>query len=273
MKNIGVNINSTKFIDDKVIDEIILIVNKHIKGANIKIFKDTIGLNDISSSELDILMVLGGDGTMLRAARTIAKFGVPILGINMGHLGFLTGAETSDIERVIQSLSEGKYNIEDRMMIEGQIIGDEDSKELHSLNDIVISRGTLSRISNYEVYIDNVFYTSFNSDGLIISTPTGSTAYALSAGGPLLYPTLDVISLTPICPHSMHSRSIIIEGNSEVFIKIDKKNSSVFLTLDGQETVNLQDSEAVLIKKYDYKCKLIKINGYNYFEVLRKKIF
>lgn len=273
MKNIGININSSKFINNKVIDDIIFKINKYIKEANIKIFKDSIGLNEITSSKLDILIVLGGDGTMLRAARTIAKFGVPILGINMGHLGFLTGSEVSDIESVLQSLSEGKYNIEERIMLEGKITGNNDSNNLCCLNDIVISRGTLSRILNYDVYVDNALYTSFNSDGLIISTPTGSTAYALSAGGPLLYPTLDVISLTPICPHSMNSRSIIIDGKSEVFIKIDKKNASVYLTLDGQESINLQDSQAILIKKYDYKCKLIKINGYNYFDVLRRKLF
>ena len=273
MKNIGVNINSSKFIEDKVIDEIVLKVNKYINGANIRIFKDTIGLDNLNSQELDLLIVLGGDGTMLRAARVIAKLGVPILGINMGHLGFLTGAEISDFERAIKSLSEGNYSIEERMMLEGSIIEENSCKKLHCLNDIVISRGTLSRIVNYEVYIDNVLYTCFNSDGLIISTPTGSTAYALSAGGPLLYPTLDVISLTPICPHSMHSRSIILEGNSEILIKVDRKNESVYLTLDGQEAENLQTSEKILIKKYNYKCKLIKINGKNYFEVLRKKIF
>lgn len=273
MKNIGVNINSSKFIDGKVVDEIVLKVNKYIKGANVRIFKDTVGLNNISSSELDMLIVLGGDGTMLRTARVIAKLGIPILGINMGNLGFLTGAEVLDFERAIKSLSQGEYSIEERMMLEGAIIEENSCKKLHCLNDVVISRGTLSRILNYEVYIDNVLYTCFNSDGLIISTPTGSTAYALSAGGPLLYPTLDVISLTPICPHSMHSRSIIIEGNSEILIKVDKRNESVYLTLDGQEALNLQVAEEVLIKKYSYKCKLIKINGYNYFEVLRKKIF
>lgn len=273
MKNIGVNINSSKYIDDVVVDEIISKVKKHLNGAIIRIFKDSIGLSDVEPQELDMVLVLGGDGTMLRTARNVASLGIPILGINMGHLGFLTGTEISDFEDAIYNLSKGNYNIEERIMLEGEISGGEDKKKLYCLNDIVISRGTLSRILNYDVYIDNMLYTSFNSDGLIISTPTGSTAYALSAGGPLLYPTLDVISLTPICPHSMHSRSIIIDGSSEVLIKIDKHNQSVYLALDGQEAVNLAVSESVLIKRYIHKCKLIKIKGYNYFDILRKKIF
>ncbi|MGY0375234.1 NAD(+)/NADH kinase [Clostridium sp. JNZ J1-5] len=273
MKNIGVNINSSKFIDEKTINEIIYKIEKYIAGANIKIFKDTMGLEDDGTNQLDMVIVLGGDGTILRTARTVSKFKVPILGINMGNLGFLTGIEILELEDAIEKLSKGEYYIEDRMMLECGFTNGNLQKKYNCLNDIVISKGTLSRILKYEVYIDGNLYTVFNSDGIIISTPTGSTAYALSAGGPIIYPTLDVISLTPICPHALHSRSIILESDSEIVIKVEKKSESVFLTLDGQQSVNLESCDKVIVKKCNFKCKLIKINGYNYFEVLRRKIF
>lgn len=273
MKKIGLNINSSKFIGEKVIEEIINRITQYIKGVEVKVYRDSIGLEKIKFEELDMIVVLGGDGTILRTARTIAGFEVPILGINMGRLGFLTAAEILELEKAIESISKGKYIVENRMMLECEVNNEGNIKTYNSLNDIVISKGTLSRILNYEIYIDNKFYTSFNSDGVIISTPTGSTAYALSAGGPIVYPTLDVISLIPICPHSMQMRSIILESNSEISIIINSKNERVFLTVDGQEAIDLEKCKKVIVKKYDFKCKLVRINGYNYFEVLRKKIF
>ncbi|MCY6370307.1 NAD(+)/NADH kinase [Clostridium ganghwense] len=273
MINIGVNINSSKFIDEKVINNIIGKIKKYIKDANIKIYNDSIGLENVEKEELDIIIALGGDGTILRTARAISFCEVPILGINMGNLGFLTAVESLEFETAIKKLSEGKYNIEDRMMLQCEIINEKDKKKFNSLNDVVISKGTLSRIFKYDIFIDDKFYTSFKADGMIISTPTGSTAYALSAGGPIIYPTLDVMLLTPICPHSMQMRSIILESNSEISIKIYRNNESVFLTVDGQQSIDLEKFEKVIIKKCNIKCKLIKIDGYDYFEVLRKKIF
>lgn len=273
MKKIGVNINGSKFIDEKIIEQIISKIKKYINGADIKIYKDTLGLETPETSDLDMVVVLGGDGTILRTARTVSKYNVPILGINMGNLGFLAGVEILELEEAFQKLSKGEYKIEDRMMLECQLINENLQKSYNCLNDIVISKGALSRILKYEVYIDGNFYTSFNSDGIIISTPTGSTAYALSAGGPIIYPTLEIITLTPICPHSLHSRSIMLESNSEICIKVDTKNERFFLTLDGQESAKLQTCEKIVVKKCDYSCKLIKVHGYNYFHVLRKKIF
>ncbi|KOA20933.1 NAD kinase [Clostridium homopropionicum DSM 5847] len=273
MKNIGVNINSSKFIDEKVINEIIEKISKYFNKAKIKIFMDTIGLEEETTKNLDMVIVLGGDGTILRTARIISKFNVPILGINMGNLGFLASVEILELEEAFEKLSKGEYKVEDRMMLQCEVFSEDSQKTYNCLNDIVISKGALSRILKYDVYIDGEFYTSFKSDGIIISTPTGSTAYALSAGGPIIYPTLEIMSLTPICPHSLHSRSIILESNSEICIKVDSKNERFFLTLDGQESVKPEQCEMIMVKKYDCKCKLIKINGYNYFQVLHKKIF
>ncbi|WMJ81868.1 NAD(+)/NADH kinase [Clostridium sp. MB40-C1] len=273
MKNIGLNINSSKFIDKKVIEDVIYKLKKYIKGSNIKIYYDSKGLQNIESEDLDVIISLGGDGTILRTARVVAKYEIPILGINMGNLGFLTGVESLELEEAILKLSEGRYNIEERMMLQCQVENGKEIESYISLNDIVISKGALSRIFKYEIFIDDNFYTSFKADGIIISTPTGSTAYSLSAGGPVAYPTLDVILLTPICPHSMQMRSIILESNSKINIQIQQKNERIFLTVDGQESINLKDCNDILIEKYNKKCKLIKLDGYNYFDVLRKKIF
>lgn len=273
MKSIGVNINTSKSIDNEAIDRIISIIKRYIQDAEVKVYRDSIGLQNINFDDLDMIIVLGGDGTILRTARAIAKFQVPILGINMGHLGFLTAVEILEIERAIKSISQGEYTIEDRMMLQCEMENKSSLNVYNCLNDIVISKGALARMLNYEIYIDNKFYTSFKSDGIIISTPTGSTAYALSAGGPIIYPTLNVISIIPICPHSMQVRSIILHENSEISVIINNKNERVYLTLDGQEAMDLEQCNKVIVKKYDFKCRLIQISGYNYFEVLRKKLF
>lgn len=269
MKNIGLNINSSKFIDDTIVENIIKKICKYINGANVTIYKDSEGLDLDSTYNLDVIIVLGGDGTILRTARAVSQYGVPIFGINMGNLGFLTAIEILEFEDAIKKLSSHDYMIEDRMMLQCNV----NNEKYISLNDIVISRGTLSRILNYEVFIDDKLYTSFNSDGVIISTPTGSTGYALSAGGPIIYPTLEIMSVIPICPHSMKNRSIMIESGSKIDIKIDHKKENVFLTLDGQEAIELDKFKEIQIKKCSFKCKLIKIQGYDYFDVLRKKIF
>lgn len=273
MKNIGLNINSSKIINEEIIIHIIDTINKYISGANIKVYRDCIGLEAIKTNELDMLIVLGGDGTILGTSRIVSKFNVPIFGINMGHLGFLTSIEILELEKAIKEISKGRYNIQDRLMLKCEMNDENCCIEYNALNEIVISRGILSRVLSYEIYIDDKFYTSFKSDGVIISTPTGSTAYALSAGGPIIYPTLDVISIIPICPHSMQSRSMIVDSNSKIDIVLDKEKENVFLTLDGQQAVELRKSPKVTVKKYEFKCKLMSLNKYNHFEVLRKKIF
>lgn len=273
MKKIGLNINSSKLIKKEIIDKLIFSIKRYIKDSSVSIYYDSIGLHKLKNKEIDIVIALGGDGTILSTARAVMKHQIPILGINMGSLGFLTGVESLEFEAAIKKLSEGKYNIEERMMLKCSIMSNGNKNFYNSLNDIVISKGTLSRIFKYNIFIDGNFYTSFKADGIIISTPTGSTAYSLSAGGPIVYPTLDVMLLTPICPHSMQMRSIILEGNSNVNVQICKKNESIFLTVDGQKSIDLRYCEDILIKRNDVKCKLIKIDGYDYFKVLRNKIF
>lgn len=271
MKNIGININSSKDLDGKILDNITKTIYNTIKEAKLFFFKDAIDLNK-SDIKLDLVISLGGDGTMLRAARELAAKGTPILGVNIGNLGFLTEVESTEFPSAIKALKEGDYFIENRMMLSCEISNDYERKTFLALNDIVLAKGTLSRIVKYDINIDNKFYTTFISDGVIVSTPTGSTAYSLSAGGPLIYPTLNLISITPICPHSLGVRTTVIDSNSKILINRKKQREKVFLTVDGQEAVELNEIDKVEITMSNLKCRLVKLNNYDYFTILRKKI-
>ena len=272
MKNIGINVNSTKDKDDSILKSIIEIIKITFPSSNIKTYKDAIGLEDEKSRALDIVVTLGGDGTILRCARAVAKFSIPILGVNIGNLGFLAGVECNNFKEAIEKINAGNYNIDERAMLKCIVGKKEDNIELNSLNDIVISKGTLSRIVKYNISVDNVFYTSFSADGMIIATPTGSTAYSLSAGGPILHPNLSLMEITAICPHTPGMRSLVVDAKSKVDVVIERGNESVFLTVDGQESIELDEITNVSISKSDYNCKVIRIEDYDYFDILRKKI-
>lgn len=272
MRNIGVNINTSKDVDGQILKEATENIYNTIRDVNIKTFRDAVGLNSIENRDLDFVISLGGDGTMLRTARELCTYGIPVLGVNIGHLGFLTEVGCSEFKAAIKSISEGKYFIEKRTMLESTIKSDKSLNSYAALNDIVISKGTLARMVKYDIEIDGKFYNSFTADGVIISTPTGSTAYSLSAGGPLIYPTLDLISITPICPHSLGVRTIVLDSKSKVNVKINKNYESVFLTLDGQKALELGEEDIVSVSKASCDCNLIRLEEYDYFKILRKKI-
>ncbi|KYH35702.1 NAD kinase [Clostridium tepidiprofundi DSM 19306] len=276
MRKIGISVNTTKDTQGKVLEYVIKCIKNNIKNSYIEVFEDGI-IKQEDIVELEMLIVLGGDGTILRASRAIGDIDIPILGVNIGHLGFLASVEITEFEYAIEKIVNGKYYIEDRMMLKCNICKyGKVRKELKfaALNDIVITKGTLSRIVEFDIEINNSFYTNFNSDGVIISTPTGSTAYSLSAGGPLIYPTLNVISITPICPHTLAMRTLIVDEKSNIRVKVNgtNNNNDVFLTIDGQEVIRFEDGYEVNIEVNDKKCRLIKLEGYNYFNILRNKI-
>lgn len=272
MDKIGINVNTCKDKDGKILNYIKDVINKHMKDIEYKIFNDSIGLNEKNVKELDMIIVLGGDGTILRTARAIGNFELPLLGVNIGNLGFLASVEISEFEEAIVKMVENKYFVEKRTMLKCGIQSENITKSYESLNDIVVSKGALSRIVEFDIEIDNNFYTNFTADGIIISTPTGSTAYSLSAGGPIICPTLDLVSITPICPHTLEMRTIIIDPKSEIKIKINSGKESVFLTLDGQEAVCLNKNETIFVGAAENKCNLVKLDDYNYFNILRNKI-
>lgn len=272
MKNIGININTNKDINGEILKSVSDIIYNEFKGCNLETFKDNSRITEDRISNLDMLIVLGGDGTILSTARRLKENQIPIFGVNIGNLGFLTAVDNSNFKEAASKLALGKYKVEDRTMLQCTIVRDGDETIYNSLNDIVISKGTLSRIIQYGIEIDGKFYTEFMADGVIVSTPTGSTAYSLSAGGPIIYPELDVISITPICPHSLGIRTTVLDSKNVISIRINDQQGKVILTVDGQEATEVNSNDNISISTSPWKCKLIRLEDYNYFDVLREKI-
>ena len=272
MRNIGININTEKANNSNILSSIENSIKNRVIEPNIKVFKDTLGMDENSIKDLDFMISLGGDGTLLGTAREVSRYGIPLFGVNIGNLGFLTEVESSDFDDAISSISNGSYKIEERIMLECTIENSKSKKKYICLNDAVLSKGTLARMAKYDIYIDEKFYSSFTADGVIVSTPTGSTAYSLSAGGPIMYPNLKLMSITPICPHSLGVRTIVIDGNSKVDINIKKRYESIFLTVDGQQSLEIMEDDKITVSMSSWKCKLIKLQNYDYFNILRRKI-
>ncbi|MCD4717808.1 MAG: NAD(+) kinase, partial [Desulfobacterales bacterium] len=202
------------------------------------------------------------------------RYGVPILGVNLGGLGFLTGITLERLYPVIEMMIEGRLELETRIMIESKVLrAGEEACRFQVLNDVVINKGTLARIIDLDVMINEEFLTTFRADGLIISTATGSTAYNLSAGGPILYPTMETLILTPICPFALTNRPIIIPDSAIIQIKMGKESEeTVLLTFDGQVGFDLHYGDEVIIYKSQEKIKLLSPKDHSYFEVLRTKL-
>ena len=225
-------------------------------------------------STVDFVVVLGGDGTLLGAARRVAKYGVPILGVNLGGLGFLTEIPIKRVFAVIEMMLKGELETEKRLMLETSVLREgEEVCRFVVLNDVVINKGPLARIIDLDVYINDGFLTTYRADGLIVSTPTGSTAYNLSAGGPVLYPTLESFILTPICPFALTNRPIIIPESHVISIRLTKDSEEqVSLTFDGQLGFQFLYGDVVKVFTSDKKIELIKSPDQSYFEILREKL-
>ncbi|MCK8826618.1 NAD(+)/NADH kinase [Natroniella acetigena] len=222
---------------------------------------------------VDVIIVFGGDGTFLKAARTFAKSLVPILGINLGNLGFLTDIELDKLEQGLEKLLIGNYSIEERVMLEGRLIReDEEINQVVAINDLVITKGSFSRIINLKTFIDGEYLATYPGDGLIIGSPTGSTAYSLSAGGPIINPKMKSLIITPICPHTLHSRSIITTEDEKIVVEVDADHSNIMLTVDGQDSLQLLSGDIVEFQKSELVSRLIKLEGYNFYKVLRNRL-
>lgn len=222
---------------------------------------------------VDLIMVLGGDGTMIATARMIGDAEVPVLGVNYGGLGYLAEFRIEEIYTALESILDGNYRLDKRVMLAVELLRDGEQVTRNSvLNDVVINKSALARIIEIETYLNNQFVNSFRADGLIVSTPTGSTAYNLSAGGPIIFPSMNAIVVTPICPFTLSNRPIVVPDSAliELCLKTDKEE--VALTLDGQVGFPLQVEDRVVIKKSDTTFNLIQPMNRNYFEVLRTKL-
>lgn len=240
---------------------------------NIEVLLDSIsaralGLRGIDFEDLckyvDFIVALGGDGTLISVSRRAYKFDKPVLGINLGNLGFLTDINPDNVEEFLKKFLKGEYRIDERMVIE--IIYN--NKSLYAFNDVVISKDVISSMINIQIDTNESFLNTYRGDGLIISTPTGSTAYNLSAGGPVVYPLTESFIITPICPHSLTQRPLVLPSNFE--LKATVKENFAKLILDGQEIYDLNDK--ILIKKAKKPAKLIHRIERNYFDVLREKL-
>ncbi|RCX16809.1 NAD+ kinase [Anaerobacterium chartisolvens] len=231
--------------------------------------------DDVIFNQSDIIICLGGDGTFLKVARRAYLKGIPILGINLGSLGFLTEVEKCEIHNAADLIMDGKYDIEDRMMLEATIWdGDKMIARDFALNDIVISRGALSRILHLRTYINDDFVDSFPGDGLIVSSPTGSTAYSLSVGGPIVEPDIDLIIVSPICPHILYSRSFITAGSRVVKVVVEENyGHDAMVTVDGQMGYEIRGGFRIEVRKAEHSVKLAKITSRNFFNILRTKIY
>jgi len=224
-------------------------------------------------SLVDMVIVFGGDGTMLGVTRLIGDRGVPILGVNLGGLGFITEVNRDELFDVIDEMLSGNCSIEERIMLTARVNRNgKAAADFTVLNDVVINKGALARIIELETFIGSNYVTTFKADGLIIATPTGSTAYSLAAGGPILYPTLNSIVLTPICPHTLTNRPIVLPDNVTVLVTLRSASEDVYLTLDGQIGFSLQRDDTVEIMKAAYTTRLLIPSQRNYFQVLRTKL-
>jgi NAD+ kinase len=221
---------------------------------------------------VDVVAVFGGDGTFLYAARLVAATGVPIIGINLGSLGFLTEVKVEEMQVAFDRVLSGEYTLEPRMLLEVEVMrGGESVAHYLALNDAVINKGALARIIEMEVTVNDDLVTLARADGLIISSPTGSTAYSLSAGGPILYPTLEAFLITPICPHTLTNRPVVVPENASVSICL-RHGLDVMLTVDGQVGVPLEALDVLRVRKAAPVIRLVQATGTTFFRLLREKL-
>jgi NAD+ kinase len=220
-----------------------------------------------------LLLVLGGDGTLLAAARVAARLDIPILPINMGSLGFLTSFKLEEMYPALEETLAGRLPSSERVMLDVELVREGNVIERQTvLNEAVINKGALARMIDLELVIDAEFICRYRVDGLIVATPTGSTAYSLSAGGPIVHPSVESWVITPICPHTLSDRPVVIRDSSEVEINLSAGTESVFLTLDGQTGIPMEPSDQVRMKRAAERLKLIQPQKKSYFEILHSKL-
>jgi NAD+ kinase len=225
------------------------------------------------ASHVDLLVVLGGDGTLLRTVRFVSEYDIPIVGVNLGEFGFLTEVNLNEMYSALELILKGEYQTEKRIMLDISLhLQAETIRQESILNDVVITRGNLSRILDLETTLDGRYLTTFRADGIIISTPTGSTAYSLSAGGPIVFPEEDSFIINPICPHTLTNRPIIIPDGVEIKVILWTKEQGATVTFDGQLSYTMKSGDSMVIKKSRYVTNLVSSPHRDYMEILRTKL-
>ena len=228
--------------------------------------------SEMSSRPLDLVVVLGGDGTLLSAARATAAIDVPLLGVNLGSLGFLTEVPLQSLYRMLDAIAQGRAAVEHRSLMQCELRrGDEVRGSYLVFNDAVVNKTALARLNTYDLYIDKAFVSSYRADGVIVATPTGSTAYSLSAGGPVLMPTVSALVVTPVAPHSLTHRPLVVPDSSEIEILLRSEEEVAYLSLDGQPGLDLCDGDRVVCRRSEHQVNLFR-TGSDFFQVLRSKM-
>ncbi len=227
--------------------------------------------------DIECVLVLGGDGTLLQAARELLQRHIPLLGINLGTLGFLTSAEKSELPKCLDSVLDDSCSIDERMMLEGVVYHGSEKIQMNiALNDVIIARAGFSRLVELKIYVNGELLSIYNADGIIVSTPTGSTGYSLSAGGPIIFPQTDVIVITPICPHSLQARSLVVSGEDRIMIEIGRRRKTqkeeAMVTFDGRSAQELETGDRIEIYKAQETTQLIRLKGRSFYQVLQNKI-
>ncbi len=240
------------------------------------------GLHDLAgkgarleeAAQLDGLVTLGGDGTLLRGARFLDGRDIPILGVNLGRLGFLTSCQSEDFEAALRNLASGDYVAQPRMALSASVIDQagQPRKQWRALNDFVLHKGGFARVVRLNVFVDDESIGTYAADGIVISTPTGSTAYSLSAGGPVVVPTLESIVLTPISPHTLAIRSLVIPADAEVTVEANESPTELLVTVDGQVGTSFVKGEKLKIRKADSPVRIVRFPGATFFERMRVKL-
>jgi len=225
------------------------------------------------NEDVDLIVVLGGDGTMLGAARLAGARRIPVLGVNFGWLGYLTEFTLEEMFPALENVRQGNFFVERRMMIDVELNrGGKVAASYRALNDAVVTKAAAARMIEIESYINEMFVNGFRADGMIVATPTGSTAYSLSAGGPIVHPTMSAILLTPICPHMLSNRPVVVPGESVVELVFKRAEDDLMLTIDGQPGVGLLHDDRIRIRRSQMTFNLVQPTNRNYFEVLRTKL-
>jgi len=222
--------------------------------------------------KVDLVVALGGDGTMLSAVRSAGQLGIPVLGINLGSLGFLTELTPQGLENTLDRIARGDYFVEKRMLLKAQVIGECDAELMTALNDVVIDKGAVARVIHLDLYVNDEFISSYTADGLIVATPTGSTAYSLAVGGPIIHPTVNAIIVAPIAPHTLAQRPMVFSQDDRLKITVSSLRRAVTLTVDGQVACELHHGESVAIEPAGIKARLVRFAENSFYRVLRDKL-
>jgi len=238
----------------------------HAPGAEV------VDRNEIGSRPLDFVIVLGGDGTLLSAARVVAKGGIPVLGVNLGSLGFLTEVPLEELYPTLEGIDNGSSDVEDRSMVHCEIFRSDDCVGSYdALNDVVVGKSTIARLNHCDVYVDGVFVSGYKADSLIVSSPTGSTAYSLAAGGPILMPSVEAFVITPVSAHALTHRPLVVRDTAQIEMVVKTGAEEAYLSIDGQFGMPVYDGDRICCRKSEHKVKLLRIRR-SFFDVLRAKL-